>query len=75
MNQERHFCHWPGCKRTVPPSKWGCITHWFTLPKELRDKLWRAYVPGQENTKTPSREYMAVATEIQEWIKKHKAKA
>lgn len=63
-----HTCHWPGCKRQVPPKMWGCKSHWFTLPKKLRDRIWASYVPGQEITKTPSREYVAAAHAVQEWI-------
>lgn len=47
---------------------WGCKTHWFRLPKRLRDAVWRTYVPGQEITKTPSREYLAVVREVRLWI-------
>jgi hypothetical protein len=47
---------------------WGCKKHWFMLPKQLRDKIWAAYVPGQEITKTPSGDYIDVANEVQEWI-------
>lgn len=65
-----HHCHWPGCNRKVPPAKWGCREHWFQLPAALRTKIWRAYQPGQEVTKTPSREYVAVAREVQEWIER-----
>lgn len=64
-----HTCHWPGCKKHVPPSLWGCKEHWFTLPKFLRDRLWAVYVPGQEITKTPSDEYLEVAMDIKRWIK------
>jgi hypothetical protein len=64
-----HHCHWPTCKREVPPAMWGCKPHWFRLPKYLRDKVWAAYVPGQEITKTPSRQYIDVAHEVQDWIK------
>lgn len=65
-----HHCHWPGCQRVVPPRMWGCRDHWFRLPKALRDKIWAAYVPGQEVSKTPSRAYIAAATEVQNWIEK-----
>lgn len=61
----KHTCHWPGCERAVPPAMWGCLEHWFRLPKRLRDAVWAAYVPGQEITKTPSPEYLAVAREVQ----------
>ena len=66
-----HTCHWPGCEREVPPKMWGCRRHWYMLPKRLRDKIWAAYVPGQEITKTPSAEYVKVAREAQRWINDH----
>lgn len=64
----RHNCHWPGCQRHVPPKLWGCREHWFKLPKDLRDEIWRTYRPGQEISKTPSREYIAAARAVREWI-------
>lgn len=47
---------------------WGCRPHWFRLPKQHRDAIWAAYVPGQEITKTPSPQYIATAKVVQEWI-------
>jgi hypothetical protein len=64
----RHHCHWPGCTRQVPPAKWGCRDHWYQLPKTLRDRIWRAYRPGQENGQRPSRDYVAAARSVQDWI-------
>lgn len=64
-----HFCHWPGCGTPVAPKLWGCKKHWFMLPKELRDKIWETYSPGQEITKTPSIEYLDAAQAVQDWIK------
>jgi hypothetical protein len=64
----QHHCHWPGCDADVPPAKWGCSKHWFTLPKPLRDRVWAAYVPGQEVTATASAQYVVVAREVQDWI-------
>lgn len=64
----RHACHWPGCEHQVPPAMWGCRTHWFMLPKHLRDRIWRSYRPGQENDLHPSREYVDAARAVQEWI-------
>lgn len=66
-----HHCHWPGCDKQVPPAMWGCYRHWMMLPKALRDKVWAAYRPGQEVTMTPSREYLAVAWEVQQWIREN----
>ena len=63
-----HACHWPGCPVKVPPAMWGCRKHWFRLPARLRARIWRAYRPGQEVTKDPSAEYIAVAREAREWI-------
>jgi len=64
-----HGCHWPGCTRQVPPAMWGCAPHWFKLPKALRDRIWRAYRPGQENDLHPSETYMEAAQAVQEWIR------
>ncbi len=65
----KHECHWPGCEKQVPPAVWGCKPHWYALPKELRDRIWRAFRPGQEKTLTPSREYVEAARVVQEWIR------
>lgn len=64
----RHGCHWPGCEKQVPPSMWGCPPHWFKLPSYLRRMIWQHYRPGQEIDMKPSREYVEVAREVQEWI-------
>lgn len=68
---EKHTCHWPGCGRIVEPRLWGCGSHWYRLPADLRRRIWRTYRPGQEITKTPSEAYIAVAREVQEWIKEN----
>lgn len=65
----RHTCHWPGCTKRVPPAAWGCKAHWYRLPFALRRKIWAAFRPGQEVTKTPARSYVDVAREVQEWIR------
>lgn len=63
-----HHCHWPDCDAIVAPAAWGCRKHWYKLPVALRNKVWAAYRPGQEATKTPSRRYVEVAREVQDWI-------
>ena len=63
-----HHCHWPGCEEQTPPAKWGCRAHWYKLPVTLRNKIWAAYKPGQEINMTPSRRYVEVAREVQNWI-------
>lgn len=66
-----HTCHWPGCDKQVPPAIWGCRPHWYSLPKRLRDAIWKAYRPGQEETMTPSEAYLDVAYAAQKWIREH----
>ena len=66
-----HFCHWPDCEEQVPPELWGCKKHWFALPQELRNKIWAAYVPGQEVRKDPSDAYLEAFEEAYEWALNH----
>lgn len=66
-----HGCHWPGCTVQVPPAKWGCVMHWYKLPNFLRAQIWRAYRPGQETDKQPSREYVEIARRVQDWIREN----
>ena len=66
-----HRCHWPGCNQQVPPAMWGCKTHWFKLPKRLRDRIWAAYSPGQEERMDPSTAYLDAADEVQRWIEEN----
>jgi hypothetical protein len=60
VSYSTHTCHAHGCTLAVPPARFMCRTHWFTLPIELRDAVWREYRPGQEHDKRPSVRYMAV---------------
>lgn len=68
-----HECHWPGCGAVVPPALWGCRPHWYSLPVDIRGRIWRAYRPGQEDTKRPSAAYIEAARAAQEWIAEHEA--
>lgn len=38
----------------------ACREHWYRLPQEFRDAIWREYRPGQERDKRPSERYLAV---------------
>lgn len=69
-----HRCHWPGCEQEVAPALWGCRKHWSILPIALRYKIWATYRPGQEDELTPSRRYLEVAREVQEWIAAERAR-
>lgn len=66
-----HRCHWPNCGEQVPPARWGCRAHWYALPKRLRDRIWQTYRQGQEKRLSPSVEYLAVAKDVDEWIRQH----
>lgn len=50
---------------------WGCKPHWFRLPAPIRERIWRAYRINQENDQRPSREYVKVAREAQDWIREN----
>ena len=64
-----HMCHWPlGCSRPVEPRFWACPPHWYSLPKSLRQRIWSAYRPGQEITKTPSKVYIEAIRDVNQWI-------
>lgn len=58
-----HRCHATGCTVAVPPKMFMCRSHWYRLPKPLRDAIWAEYVPGQETRKDPTRAYLAAARE------------
>lgn len=70
-----HHCHWPGCERQVPPAMWGCRPHWYRLPPPLRARIWQTYRAGQEDDGRPSRDYLAAARAVQEWIAAQAAEA
>lgn len=66
-----HHCHWPGCNAQVPPAKWGCYKHWMMLPKDIRNRIWATFQPGQEKDMSPSHSYLEAARAAQQWIKKN----
>ncbi len=53
----------------IPPSLFMCKPHWFRLPRNLRARIWAAYVPGQEIRKDPTPRYVAAATAAHNWIR------
>lgn len=45
---DSHDCPAAGCTAQVPYAQFACRAHWYSIPKPLRDELWRAYrVDGQ----------------------------
>lgn len=57
----RHLCHAYDCETAVKPALFMCRKHWYMVPITLRRAIWAAYVPGQEERKDPSEEYLEVA--------------
>lgn len=57
----KHICHAKKCTQEVPPKMFMCNKHWFMLPKQLRDLVWKVYVPGQEIRKDPTPEYLKIS--------------
>lgn len=64
-----HHCHAWHCPVAVPPKMFMCKAHWFRLPKKMRDAIWAAYQPGQEERLVrPTDEYFRITTEAQRFI-------
>jgi hypothetical protein len=43
----RHECPSFNCSVQVPRSQLACRSHWFSLPKDLRGRIWDAYTLGE----------------------------
>ena len=56
-----HTCHATSCNVAVPPEMFMCKRHWFSLPKPLRDAIWRTYRPGQCDDWNITHEYAEAA--------------
>jgi hypothetical protein len=41
------WCPIPGCRQQIDPSRLMCRSHWYTVPKELRDQVWATWRSGQ----------------------------
>lgn len=58
-----HTCHATLCEVRVPPTMFMCKRHWFSLPKNIRDRIWSTYRVGQCNDWSISAEYAKAARE------------
>lgn len=43
MAGDERTCRIDGCEHTHPRDHFCCRSHWFALPKLLRDAIWKAY--------------------------------
>lgn len=39
----RHTCPYPGCELRVRDDMFACRAHWYSLPTEIRESIWRAF--------------------------------
>lgn len=65
-----HTCHATKCRIKVPPEMFMCRKHWFSLSKDLRDKIWRHYREGQCDDWNPSKEYCLAEIECLKYLAK-----
>jgi len=73
LGRARHTCHAHGCDVEVPERMFMCRAHWAMVPKAMQRELWAVYVEGQEISKTPTSEYLAVAIKIRNYVKEQEA--
>lgn len=66
--ESEHTCHATGCTAHVPPKMFMCRSHWYALPKAMRDRIWETYTPGQERRMDPSAEYLDAAMDAVAWL-------
>jgi hypothetical protein len=46
MPERTHKCPAPGCTADVPRSQLACRPHWYSIPSEIRSRLWSGYRSG-----------------------------
>ncbi len=63
-----HTCHATDCKVRTAPEMFMCRRHWFSLPKRLRDAVWRTYRAGQCDDWEISSAYADAASEAVRFV-------
>jgi hypothetical protein len=58
---KKHLCHAADCKTEVAPKFLMCAAHWRRVPRNLQLNVYRHYRAGQEQDKSPTREYLKAA--------------
>jgi hypothetical protein len=43
----RSRCPVPGCHDQIDPSRLMCRSHWYLVPKQIRDRVWATWRSGQ----------------------------
>jgi hypothetical protein len=63
-----HKCLWPECDKLIPLSQWGCRSHWYRLPNNIRAWIGRTYRGGVLRGDHPSRHWLEAHHAALEWI-------
>jgi hypothetical protein len=71
---ERTQCRRPGCGRYATQANWGCRSHWFELPPDLRARIWQAAVRDRGPDGQLGKAWQAAADEAERWIAEQGAK-
>ncbi len=40
-------CPVPGCRAQIDPSRLMCRSHWYVVPKHIRDQVWATWRSGR----------------------------
>jgi hypothetical protein len=43
-----HKCPGLNCDQQVPADQLACRSHWFSLPRDLRNRVWSAWRAGDQ---------------------------
>ncbi len=71
----KHTCHAFGCPIEVPRKMFMGRSHWYQLPKPMRDAVWANYNPGQEQGKADvTTEYLKVTDQCIKYIREKEGK-
>lgn len=67
-----HTCHWPGCAVQIPKAMAMCRSHWESLPKLIRARVWDAYEVGQEDhPELVSQQYLDAMSAARAWAERY----
>lgn len=69
-----HTCHATDCSVRVPPTMFMCKRHWFSLPKPMRDRIWRTYRAGQCDDWAISHAYAEAARDAVRFVAQREGK-
>lgn len=75
MVTPEHTCHAIGCETPCARRMLMCRKHWYMVPPALRVDVWAEYVPGQEETMTPTKKYLKAANAAIQAVAKKEGKS